>query len=292
MDIVINPPTIFTFLFYGCFVLWLVFNKQEKKNALILLWISILVLFSWFGEIVSLISLPFICLLFLCAFGSFSLAQSHQRISLIATICLTLLSFTFAIHKIPGFNNAMVFSSDAFGLSNLPFELNANLDKALAAIAILIAFHNKLKWRISLIDGKLIVVSLVVFFALATLLGAQTDIKFGELTLAFIFFNLFVTCLAEEAFFRLLIQEKLAQWLPGKFSTSLAVLITALIFMMAHFHTGEDADKRLALIFLAGVLYGAVYLRSKSLGSAILMHFSINIIHFSFFTYPATFKAF
>lgn len=292
MDIVISTSTGLAFLLYACLVFCLIFSKQDIRNPLATLLLFCLVIVSWFFELINPISLPFISLLYLCAFCSFKLAATYQQTSRITLFCLTLLSFVFATHHIPGFNNAGLFSSDTFGLSQLPFQLNANLDKALAAIAILLACQDKLKWRISLNDGKFIVVSLVIFFAIATLLGAKTDFKFGELTLAFIFFNLFVTCLAEEAFFRFLIQDKLAKWLPGKFSEILAVLITAGILMLAHFHTGEGADKRLALIFLAGVLYGAVYLRSKSLGSAILMHFSINIIHFSFFTYPATFKAF
>ena len=133
---------------------------------------------------------------------------------------------------------------------------------------------------------------LMAFFGICWLIGAKPDLKFGELTFAFFFFNLFVTCVAEEAFFRLVIQEKLAKYLPTRYPSHLAVFFTALIFMLAHFHTGVDAEKRLALIFLAGFLYGAIYLRSKSLGSAIVSHFAINIIHFSFFTYPATFSEF
>lgn len=292
MDIVITASTLIVFLLYGCVILQLIFFGQTHNNRRSVILLVFLVVIAWLCNSINHLSVAFISLLLLSAFCAIKRPRTHPIFSYIVLACLSLLSFVFATHHIPGFNNAVLFSSDTFGLSKLPFQLNANLDKGLAAIAILIAFQDKLKWRISLNDGKLILTCLILFFVIAGLLGAQTDVKFGELTLAFIFFNLFVTCLAEEAFFRLLVQEKLNQWLPGKFSASLAVLITASLFMLAHFHSGEDADKRLALIFLAGVLYGAVYLRSKSLGSAILMHFSINIIHFSFFTYPATFKAF
>ncbi|WP_369820109.1 type II CAAX prenyl endopeptidase Rce1 family protein [Oleiphilus sp. HI0043] len=42
-------------------------------------------------------------------------------------------------------------------------------------------------------------------------------------------------------------------------------------------------------MFAAGLLYAWSYQRSNSLLLAILLHFSINLIHFSFFVYPASF---
>jgi membrane protease YdiL (CAAX protease family) len=292
MDIVISHNTVIVFAIYGCLLLQIIFFGKGQKPLIPLLLILGLVSIAWFLEAISDISIPFIILLY---FSAYCLIERHHTKPIfpkMAFSSLAIFSLLFAMHKIPGFHNAVVFSSDSFGKSALPFQLNANLDKALAAFAILLAFNRGINWGISLLDAKLIALGLLAFFGLCWLMGAEPDLKFGELTLAFFFFNLFVTCVAEEAFFRLVIQEKLSKYLPTQYSSYLAVFFSALIFMIAHFHTGIGAEKRLALIFLAGLLYGVIYLRSKSLGSAIVMHFAINIIHFSFFTYPATFNEF
>ena len=122
---------------------------------------------------------------------------------------------------------------------------------------------------------------MLVIFGIGLALGIQVDIKFGELTLAFIFFNLMVTCIAEEGFFRLIIQEYLWEKLPTKYAGGIATLLSATIFTLAHFHVGEGAAERMFLIFLAGLLYAGVYWRSRQYISAVLTHFMLNLIHLS-----------
>lgn len=290
MEIVLSVEILLVFFLYTCVVLQFIFFAHRLTPLTSLIFVIALAFTAWICDLLSHLSAPFITLLFLSAYCAIDRPRKHLLFSSISIVVLALLSLLFAIHKIPGFNESILFSSDAFGASGLPFQLKANLDKALAALALLIAFSQQVKWQISLSDFRFIIISLLGFFSVCWLMGADTEPKFGELTFAFMFFNLFVTCLAEEAFFRLIIQTKLTQWFSGPSAPYLAVLITGVIFMLAHFHTGEGADKRLALILLAGLLYGMAYMRSKSLGSAIALHFSINIIHFSFFAYPATFS--
>jgi len=231
--------------------------------------------------------MPYVAALY---FSSFMLFHKISIVRQISLFILIILSLAFSLHLIPGFKNELIFLSPSFGLSEQAFKLNANLDKALAAIAIILAMRSTIKWRVSAKELYLILAAVTTFFTVCILLDAKLDPKLGALTLAFVFFNLTVTCLAEEVFFRLIIQNWLFKLSKGAFNGWLAVFITAVIFMLAHFHTGVDADKRLFLIFIAGILYGGVYLNNKSLGSAIIMHFGINIIHFSFFAYPATFS--
>ena len=206
----------------------------------------------------------------------------------LSKLLLVVLSLGLAMHKIPGFFNQLVFSSDAFGQSGLPFTLYANVDKALAGLALLNAFSAHIKWRIGLKELQLIALFLAGFYTLALILGAEFELKFMHLTWVFLLLNLFITCIAEESFFRLAIQRPINKGLKNALNGGLAVLITAAIFMLAHFHTGEGAEKRLVLIFCAGLLYGTVYLK-RNFGSAVMLHFSLNAIHFMLFTYPATF---
>jgi len=205
-------------------------------------------------------------------------------------LVLIVLSLGLAMHKIPGFFNQLVFSSDAFGQSGLPFTLYANVDKALAGLALLNAFSAHIKWRLGLKEFQLIALFLAGFFTLAILLGAEFELKLMHLTWVFLLLNLFITCIAEEAFFRLAIQRPINRGLKNALNGGLAVLISAAIFMLAHFHTGEGAEKRLLLIFCAGLLYGTVYLK-RNFGSAVMLHFSLNAIHFMLFAYPASFSS-
>jgi membrane protease YdiL (CAAX protease family) len=238
-------------------------------------------------KLIELYALPFIVVLFITVLIHSNTQGVTQKGAL---IFLSGLAFAFSLHIIPGFNNELLFSSEQFGLSDLPFKLSAKLNKALAGFAILMAMSQHLTWRISFNTLKLILGSILLFFLLCLLLGAKLDPKLGELTLAFIFFNLLVTCIAEEAFFRLVIQNGIYNVSKGFLGGWFAVFLTAVIFMLAHFHTGIGADKRLLLIFIAGLLYGGIYLKSKSFGSAVFAHFTINIIYFSLFAFPATFN--
>lgn len=290
MDIVLSIELVLVFSAYAGILIKLLLSEQRFRNLHLIGAITALVFLAGLTGLLGYASVPFICLLFLSAYCSVNRPRNHQRARNVATLLLGVLCFLFATHHIPGFNNPLVFNSDAFGQSGLPFSLYANLDKALAGLALILAFRGQFIWRVGKHDGRFIGLYLLAFFSICCLFGAKLDPKFGTLTFAFIFFNLAITCVAEEAFFRLLIQQKLAQYLPTHYAPQIAVLLTALIFMLAHFHTDEDAAQRLVLIFLAGLAYGAVYLRHKSLGSAIILHFLINLIHFSFFAYPARFS--
>ena len=198
-----------------------------------------------------------------------------------------------SVHLIPGIARPLVFGPEYLGGSALAFKLYANIDKALAGALLLSALHINLRSELSIRlvkrDALIASVGIVLILGLALLLGVGWDPKLGPLTFAFMFFNLCVTCVAEETFFRKLIQVNIERALPTNYAAYLAVFLTAVLFMLAHFHTGEGAFERLALIFCAGLLYGYVYMRHRSLVNAILTHFGLNVIHFNFFTYPATF---
>lgn len=286
MDVVVSHGVVICFAIYTL-ILFSFFNIKTNNNITFVSGLAGLSIAAYVFGLISLMAFPFILALISCSYLHTKFEGVTKKLILGV---LAILSLAMAIHKVPGFNNDLLFYSDSFGESNLPYKLYANLDKAIAALALFVAFKNRLKFDISLSDIYLIGSSLVVFFLIAMALGVEIDVKFGQLTIAFIFFNLFVTCFAEEAFFRLIVQNGLSGIFKGRYSYFLTIGITALVFMLAHFHTGEGAEKRLFLIFLAGLIYAAVYAKRKSLGSSILAHFGINIIHFSFFTYPATFS--
>jgi membrane protease YdiL (CAAX protease family) len=74
----------------------------------------------------------------------------------------------------------------------------------------------------------------------------------------------------EETLFRGLLQTWIG-WIPA-----------SILFGLGHLGGGW----KLALLSLiAGLLYGRSYLKGR-IESAILLHFSVNLLHFLLFTYP------
>lgn len=111
------------------------------------------------------------------------------------------------------------------------------------------------------------------------------DPKWPAQAPAFLAVNLLFTCVAEEGFFRGLLQERLTQacgtsslahWLPA--------LVSAMLFGAVHLGGGWPFA---LLATLAGFGYTAAYARTRHIEAAILTHFAVNAAHFLLFTYPA-----
>jgi hypothetical protein len=91
--------------------------------------------------------------------------------------------------------------------------------------------------------------------------------------------NLFLTSIPEEGFYRRFIQNKLCPY----FGKTIALFLTAALFTLTHIFWSPNIGI-LALTFVAGLLYGGIYLYSKKIESAILCHFLLNFIHITFFS--------
>ena len=104
-----------------------------------------------------------------------------------------------------------------------------------------------------------------------------------RLVLAFIAINLLFTCVAEEAFFRGLLQTKLTQIITAERLAILAPIVTAIVFALAHFVGGINY---VFVSAVAGFGYSYIFYKTQRLEWAILCHWLVNISHFFFFTYP------
>ena len=101
--------------------------------------------------------------------------------------------------------------------------------------------------------------------------------------------NLFFTCIAEEAFFRGFIQKNLMRVLSNiTGGTALALLISSVLFGLAHLAGGVYY---VILSIVAGIGYGWAYHRTQRIEAAILTHFTLNSLHFLFFTNPVLISA-
>jgi uncharacterized protein len=99
--------------------------------------------------------------------------------------------------------------------------------------------------------------------------------------------NLFLVAIPEETFFRGFVQQELFKTFgPGPKGHVTAVLAASLLFTL--FHLGwTTSAAMLGFVFLAGVMYGAIYQYTKAIEASIFCHFCVNLTHMLFFTYHA-----
>jgi membrane protease YdiL (CAAX protease family) len=224
-------------------------------------------------------------------------------------ILLALLALAGALHLVPGFANPLLVNAQLLTPDAIPYTLYANFDKGWAGYCLLLAIwpsqnqnqiarpvliarqsHSQhlasLYWR-----GFWPVWPLTVLAALGLALCLQLlqfAPKWPDFALQFIFCNLLLTCVAEEAFFRGLLQRPLYQWLSQRWFGSnqaawCAIVVVSNLFGLAHF-AGGWAYALVATV--ASVGYGWAYQRSGRIEVAIVAHAALNVVHMTLFTYP------
>lgn len=103
----------------------------------------------------------------------------------------------------------------------------------------------------------------------------------------FLLTNLIFVTIMEEAFWRGFVQEQLRRFFRplGPASPLLAILVTSLFFALTHYFWVPHLPF-LGLIFLASLIYGALYQITRAIEGSILCHFLLNATHITLFTYP------
>ncbi len=209
--------------------------------------------------------------------------RGHYRTEMLAAMLVIALGL--AIHALPGFNNPLLLNSIHVSPQSSAYSLALSLDKFTAGLIIFWAVfsdNERSFWQRGVLIKALpvLLVTLAATIAIASISLIKLDIKLSTYFLLFAIHNLLFTCMAEEAFFRGLIQKPLSeklQYMP-------ALLISAVLFGLAHFGAGR-IDYVIAAI-VAGTGYAFVYHRTGSVGVSMLIHWLVNLTHFVFFTYP------
>ncbi len=212
-----------------------------------------------------------------------SLAIGKKRI--FSLLIVSIVSLSLALHLIPGFHQFLVFE-EVISNNNLLFSLYLKLDKAIVGILLFIylapdrILQLSKPWTLIAILSPL----LIIIFALA--IGFPLDIKYGSYLLWFAFINLLVTCLAEEIFFRKLIQEGAIALLPKtRMGTILSIIAVSYIFSMAHGIFTPSSPTAL-LYMMASLLYAWIYQKTRSVELSIMAHFSMNVSYIVLLPYP------
>ncbi|MYM38057.1 CPBP family intramembrane metalloprotease [Pseudoduganella sp. CY13W] len=214
---------------------------------------------------------------------------------LLGGLCTLLLALALAMHKVPGFVNPVLLKGVLVSADAIPFTQYANLDKSCVGLVLLALVSQRItsmaQLRAALRTAAPIAALTVVAVMAAALASGlvRVEPKLPAYTLQFVVVNLFFTVIAEETFFRGLIQGQLARWLDqcwpqARWCGLLAVLISALLFGAAHLAGGATYA---ALAALAGLGYAYAYHATGRIEAAIATHLLVNTVHFIGFTYPA-----
>jgi hypothetical protein len=226
----------------------------------------------------------------LCWIYSLSLTKTMRGPLAVAVV---LASLALMAHVVPGFSNVLIVKDAIVSRDGVPFTLYLNFDKALIGL-FLLAFaiplvSSRAEWLAMLrvaLPRIFAVVGVVLLIALGT--GyVHFEPKWPAFFPLWAWSNLLITCTAEEAVFRGVIQRTLTgdgQYAPA-LQTIARVCAAASLFGFAHVAGGGGA---VVMATFAGAGYGWIYWRSGNrIEASILAHFLLNTTHILFFTYPA-----
>lgn len=195
------------------------------------------------------------------------------------------------LHIFPGFNNWKVISNVVLSKGSIPYNMYLNFDKPLVALSFFV-FGQELirdRERLKQVIVRALPIAIIGIFTVMCFAYLFSYIKFypkfPEETYIWMFSNLFLTCMAEEAFFRGFIQTTLIGIMSKiKGAEIMGLILASVLFGIAHYAGGI---LYVVLASIAGLFYGLVYLRTASIEASILTHFLVNTTHFLLFTYPA-----
>lgn len=264
--------TLLAFIFLGISFLSLWLRRQPKIWGTL---IGLSILSGFIAGNITLLGLTFIIGLALLWFF-----YAHKP-NLAVFVILICLSISFKLRFIPGYSPFFITPKFAIGLENpllgfFPLALVVPLAK------------NWRDWKAALRGLGVGCAGIALLATLATVTGAtHWDFKLPSHIAIRILSNLILTCIPEEGFYRGFIQKTLCDYFRNTNAGNiLALLLTSLLFTLSHIYWSPNLGI-LAFTFLAGLLYGGVYLLSGKIESAILCHFILNLIHITFFSYHA-----
>lgn len=205
------------------------------------------------------------------------------------------MGLAIGLYRPQGFQYPLVFTVDQLHIDGQPFTLYLNSGKALAGymvLSILLIQNSRVIKPFINSFYKGIVITICASAAILLLAYHILELKIYPKEINYILLfattNLLITCIAEEAFMRIVFQRETSlfissftqnrYWIHG-----LPLLLTTFLFSVTHTTGLWRID---ATYLLAGLSYGIVFMLTQRVTYAITCHFFVNIVHFSFLTYP------
>ena len=270
-----------------CFIISLASCWFSKKTAF-LFYVGAIISGLFVGALHPLVLLTIPAL-----FGSLYVIQGEfsKVLTALAHIVFTTLSFLLFFHFVPGICNFKVFDAVFAGEHCTPFTMYLNMENGIIAFLLMYMMVptscTRDKWSQVFVStgiyGSICIVSLM---AAALVSGfVKFNVKFPPQTFWFLMNNLMLVCIVQEAFFRGYIQKHLTDFCEKRqISKMFALVVASIIFGLRHYQSGV---MMVILSAIAGLFYGAAYMRNNRIEAAILVHFGLNAAHFFFFSYPS-----
>lgn len=227
----------------------------------------------------------------LLALACWGYQRQERAIRLPSAVAFLGIGLLLGLHKLPGFNNPQIADNVVLSAGAAPYDLYINFDKPLVGLLFLCfggcaLIRNRRELGVAVrIASPLAITNILVVTVAALSIGyLHFDPHWHSLFGLWAISNLFFTCVSEEVFFRGFIQQGIALFMGHTNMAQLVALLTAsLLFGVAHIGGGW---LYVVLASIAGLGYGYVFLRTKSIEMSILAHFLMNTVHFVLFTYP------
>lgn len=282
-----------TFGFLSAAVLstWIPGTIINSARVQLRLWHFLLAAAVVSGLAARLVSVPAVvtvALLFLLCQLSVAAATPLKR--RILEVAAAIVALAMAMHLLPGFANPKLYDAIVLSPLSAPLTVYLNFDKAVAGMMLVAYLCRKIESRT---DAARVAPAAIIYGVATTTaviaLGLvihyiALDVKGVEQTITFLFVNVVFAVIAEEAFFRGVIQERLHRIAGDRtLGYVFAVLLSAILFGLVH---GAGGAKLVALATVAGVGYAAVYAKTRSVEASIFVHALLNTVHFALFTYP------
>lgn len=208
------------------------------------------------------------------------IAKNHRLFIWLFGVALGVMSFALAAHMIPGFNNPYLIEHPSLIIDGQGKPIYLNLDKAAVGLGLLIAaahLNQRKANQIIQALGVLIPLTLipVLLYIYITDIG-EFSIQLTQTIILIMLVNLLFTCVAEEAFFRFMIQGPITSKL-GQYA---GILISAAVFGLAHLGAGTHFAIGATL---AGVGYAFIFAKTNRIEASILLHWLVNFALTVFF---------
>lgn len=239
--------------------------------------------------LLNLIALPFLTAgLFVIT----RVASCNLWIGHIAWLFSLLFGFFVAIYRPGGFNYPLIWETSGLYPGGGAYLLFCNISKAAGGYLVFIWLLGSCSVSTlnqatrPLLNSLLIAAAgvLTVLAVATTFFNIGWAPKLSEGILYFSAVNLLVTVMAEEAFFRLLIQDRINALFSNKrLGTGVGIAIVSLVFALSH---TASIGPMFFLFLIAGVVYASVYSVTGRFSMALTAHFGVNVLHFIFLEYP------
>lgn len=249
---------------------------------------------AWISGVIATTGVLVLLLFALLCLASTRFVSSWTRRLAAGLVCAYALGL--ALRLFPGFSDYLIFDRILLSPEAAPFRLNLNFGKGCAGLFLLALYSKKItSWREAniIFNSKIWVIALgTPFLVLTTAVafgGIRFDPKWPEPAMTFLAANLLFTCVAEEAFFRGFLQERLHQVFgTGPIKRWLPIALISIIFAALHLNASWVS---FMFVAIAGLGYSSAYFMFRRIEPAIITHYLVNSLHFLFFTYPYIAKA-